>query len=156
MTSKHFPEEFWGNFLNCNVIGFQGIYRVKMDEDGSGIKGTSLENIVSSTDSTFRPSQVNTGPDGALYFSDWSNDIIGHLQHHLRDPNRDHVHGRIYRMTYEGRPLEKPPVIAGQPIPALLELLKRPENQIRTLAKVELDKHPTAAQTNRHIFTSLI
>ncbi|HZK82816.1 MAG TPA: PVC-type heme-binding CxxCH protein, partial [Humisphaera sp.] len=144
MTSKHFPEEFWGNFLNCNVIGFQGIYRVKMEDDGSGIKGTSLENIVSSSDSNFRPSQVNTGPDGALYFSDWSNDIIGHLQHHLRDPNRDHHHGRIYRMTYEGRPLEKPPVIAGQPIPALLDLLKRPENQIRTLAKVELDKHPTA------------
>ena len=30
LTSRHFPEEFQGNFLNLNVIGFQGIYRVKV------------------------------------------------------------------------------------------------------------------------------
>jgi len=24
LTSRHFPEEFQGNFLNCNVISFQG------------------------------------------------------------------------------------------------------------------------------------
>ncbi len=47
-------------------------------------------------------------------------------------------------MTYEGRSLETPPKIAGQPMPELLNLLKRPENQIRTLAKIEIDKHPTA------------
>ena len=28
LTSRHFPEEFQGNFLNINVISFQGIYRV--------------------------------------------------------------------------------------------------------------------------------
>jgi len=39
MTSRAFPADFWGNFLNCNVIGFQGIYRVKVEEDGSGLKG---------------------------------------------------------------------------------------------------------------------
>ena len=27
---------------------------------------------------------VNVGPEGAIYFCDWSNSIIGHLQHHLR------------------------------------------------------------------------
>ena len=112
---------------------------MKVSEDGSGFKGETLENLVSSSDSNFRPSQVNVGPDGALYFADWSNDIIGHLQHHLRDPNRDHVHGRIYRIIYEGRPLMTPPKIDGQPIPALLDLLKQPENQTRTLAKIELD-----------------
>ncbi|HET6250226.1 MAG TPA: plastocyanin/azurin family copper-binding protein [Tepidisphaeraceae bacterium] len=144
LTSRAFPPEFQGNFLNCNVIGFQGIYRVKVTEEGSGLKGETLESLVSSSDENFRPSQVNVGPDGAVYFSDWSNDIIGHLQHHLRDPNRDHVHGRIYRMVYEGMPLMKPVKIDGQPIPALLELLKEPENQTRTLAKIELDKHPAA------------
>jgi glucose/arabinose dehydrogenase/azurin len=141
LTSRHFPEEFQGNFLNCNVISFQGIYRVKVVEDGSGLKGERLEDIVSSTDLNFRPVSVNVGPDGAIYFLDWQNPIIGHMQHHLRDPNRDHAHGRIYRITYQGRPLLKPPKIDGRPIPALLELLKEPENQIRELAKVELGKH---------------
>jgi glucose/arabinose dehydrogenase/azurin len=141
LTSRHFPDEFQGNFLNCNVIGFQGIYLVKMLEDGSGLKGETKEDLVSSSDGNFRPVAVNMGPDGAVYFADWQNPIIGHMQHHLRDPNRDHAHGRIYRITYEGRPLTKPPKIDGQPIPALLALLKEPENQIREWAKIELGKH---------------
>ena len=145
MTSTHFPEEYWGNYLNPNVIGFQGIYRVKLVDDGAGLKGERQKDIVSSTDRNFRPIDTSIGPDGALYVIDWHNPLIGHLQSHLRDSNRDHVHGRIYRFTYEGRPLAVPPKIDGQPIPALLELLKRPENQIRNLAKIELGKHPSAA-----------
>jgi glucose/arabinose dehydrogenase/azurin len=140
LTSRLFPDEFQGNFLNCNVISFQGIYRVKINEDGSGLRGETKEDLVSSSDGNFRPVAVNVGPDGAIYFADWQNPIIGHMQHHLRDPNRDHDHGRIYRITYEGRPLMKSPKIDGQPIPALLELLKEPENQIREWAKIELGK----------------
>jgi len=40
----------------------------------------------------------------------------GAVQHHLRDPNRDHQHGRIYRVTYPSRPLLTPKKIAGEPI----------------------------------------
>lgn len=144
LTSRHFPEEFQDNLLNLNVIGFQGIYRVKPIEDGAGMRGEKLDDLVSSEDPNFRPTAVNVGPDGAIYFADWSNAIIGHMQHHLRDPNRDQQHGRLYRITYEGRPLAQPPKIDGQPIPALLELLKEPENQTRELAKIELDKHDSA------------
>src|SRR6266542_3291378 len=108
LTSRHFPEEFQGNFLNCNVISFQGIYRVKVSEEGSGLRGETLEPLISSSDPNFRPSAVNVGPDGAIYFCDWHNPIIGHMQHHIRDPNRDHQHGRIYRITYQGRALLKP------------------------------------------------
>ena len=87
---------------------------------------------------------MKTAPDGSLYFADWSNPLIGHLQHHLRDPNRDHVHGRIYRITYEGRPLVQPAKIDGEPIPALLALLKAPEDDVRMRAKIELGKHDSA------------
>lgn len=138
LTSRHFPEEFQGNFLNLNVIGFQGIFRAQVTEEGSGLKGETKEHLISSTDPNFRPICISTGPEGAIYFCDWHNPIIGHMQHHLRDPNRDKVHGRIYRMTYAGRPLLKPAKIHGQPIPALLELLREPENQTRELAKIEL------------------
>ena len=151
ISTRQFPDEYQGDFLDCNVIGFQGIYRVKVSQDGSGLKGETFlgttinpEGIVASQDETFRPSQVNVGPDGALYVSDWCNAIIGHMQHNLRDPNRDHEHGRIYRITSEGRPLLKAPKIDGQPVEALLELLKVPENDTRTLAKIELGKHESA------------
>ena len=78
------------------------------------------------------------------------------MQHHLRDPNRDQDHGRIYRITYEGRPLLTQPKIDGQPIPALLDLLKEPENRTRELAKIELGKRDTAeviAAVNKWITT---
>jgi glucose/arabinose dehydrogenase/azurin len=138
LSSRHFPDEFQGNFLNLNVISFQGIYRVKVTEEGSGLKGQTLEHLVHSSDPNFRPSAVSIGPDGAIYFTDWHNPIIGHMQHHLRDPNRNKVYGRIYRITYEGRPLLKPKKIHGQAIPALLDLLKEHEDSVRELAKVEL------------------
>ena len=143
ISSRLWPDEFNGNFLNCNVIGFQGIFRVKVSSDGSGMKGETLENLVSSDDPNFRPAQVGTGPDGAIYFSDWSNAIIGHMQHHMRDPNRDHTHGRIYKMTYEGKTVT-PLKVDGQPVAALLDLLKEPENDVRTRAKIELGKHDAA------------
>src|SRR5438105_1854128 len=57
---------------------------------------------------------------------------------------RSHVHGRIYRMTYEGRPLLEPKKIAGEPIETLLELLKEPENNVRTRAKIELGARDTS------------
>ncbi len=144
ISSRHFPDDWQGNFLNCNVISDQCIYRVKVSQDGSGLKGETIEKLVSAEPAelpTFRPICVDVGPDGAIYFCDWSQTIIGHLQHHLRDPNRDHQHGRIYKITYNGRELLKPAKIDGQPIPALLDVLKEPENDTRTLAKVELGKH---------------
>ena len=60
------------------------------------------------------------------------------MQHNLRDTSRDHEHGRIYRVTYPGRPLLKPASIAGQPIPHLLDLLKEPEDRVRYRTKIEL------------------
>ena len=144
LSSRHFPDDWQGIFLNTNVISIQGIFRAKMSEEGSGLKGETLEHLITTDiakNPNFRPSGITVAPDGSLYFMDWSQMLIGHLQHHLRDPNRDHQHGRLYRITYEGRPLLEPKKIDGQPIPALLELLKEPENDVRLRAKIELGKH---------------
>lgn len=141
LTSRHFPEELQGNFLNLNVIAFQGIFNVAVREDGSALKGETREPLLRSEDPNFIPSDIKIGPDGAIYFSDWHNPIVGHMQHHLRDPSRDNRHGRIYRLTCEDRPLLEPPPIHGAPIPALLELLREPEDHVRQLAKIELARH---------------
>jgi putative heme-binding domain-containing protein len=126
------------------VIGYQGIMRYKIEEHGGSFKGTELEPILSSSDPSFRPSDIETGPDGALWFLDWQNPIIGHMQHNLRDPSRDRNHGRIYRVTYEGRPLSKPAAIHNEPIPKLLELLKSKEDRVRHRARLELDTRKSA------------
>jgi putative heme-binding domain-containing protein len=144
LSSRHFPDDWQGNLLVANVIGFQGIQRYRIKDDGASFSGEELEPILSSSDPNFRPSDMKIGPDGALYFLDWHNPIIGHMQHNLRDPSRDRTHGRIYRVTYEGRPLVKQPTIDGQPVERLLELLKEPEDRVRYRVRGELGTRPTA------------
>jgi hypothetical protein len=145
LSSRHFPEEMQGDLLNANVITFQGVFRARIKEEGAGITAETVEPGLVQTnvqnDPAFRPSGVAVAPDGSIYVMDWSQMLIGHLQHHLRDPNRDHLHGRIYRITYPGRPLLTPKKIAGEPVTALLELLKEHEDNVRMRAKIELDTH---------------
>jgi putative heme-binding domain-containing protein len=143
LSSKHFPASMQGDLLVANVIGFQGILRVKIEDKDSSFTGIHQDPILSSTDPNFRPSDVRIGPDGAIYFIDWHNPIIGHMQHNLRDPNRDRTHGRIYRVTYEGRPLSKPAKIAGESIEKLLDLLKEPEDRVRYRVRIELGGRDT-------------
>ena len=138
LSSRHFPDEWQGDYLVANVIGFQGIHRYKVRDQDSGFTAVEQEPIVSSSDPNFRPSDIEVGPDGAIYFLEWQNPIIGHMQHNLRDPSRDRTHGRVYRVTYEGRPLLKPPTVAGEPIEKLLDLLKEPEDRLRYRVKTEL------------------
>jgi glucose/arabinose dehydrogenase/azurin/lysophospholipase L1-like esterase len=146
ISSRHFPEEWQGDWLDCNVIGMRGIFHVKVNEVGSGLRGESRpQHFLESSDENFRPSGVACAPDGSIYVLDWAQQLIGHMQHHIRDPNRDYTHGRIYRVTYEGRALVKPPKIYGEPVEKLLALLQSPENDTRTRAKVELGKHDAAS-----------
>ncbi len=144
LTSRHFPPEVQGNWLVTNCIGDRAVLNHEVREDGSGFTGKEVEPIISCDDGNFRPVDVQVAPDGSLYVVDWHNALIGHLQHNLRDPNRDHIHGRIWRITCKDRPLLKPAKIAGEPIPALLELLKEPENNTRYRARRELAERPSA------------
>jgi glucose/arabinose dehydrogenase/lysophospholipase L1-like esterase len=143
LSSRHFPEEMQGNFLVLNDITFRGILSYTVSEDGAGLKTEEVEPLLDSADENFRPVDAEVGPDGALYVADWHNPIIGHMQHNLRDRSRDRLHGRIYRVTYAGRPLLTPASVAGQPIPQLLDLLKEPENRVRYRAKIELSARDT-------------
>ena len=70
--------------------------------------------------------------------------LIGHMQHNARDPHRDHVHGRIYRITYPSRPLVKPAKIDGASIPELLDNLKIYEDRTRYRTRRELRGRDTA------------
>lgn len=152
MSSDHFPEDLQQDFLICNTIGFLGVKQYKLDREGDGLRrkfgevwGTPGIELLNSEDRNFRPTDAVIGEDGALYVSDWQNAIIGHMQHNIRDPNRDHKHGRIFRLTVKDRPLQKPVKIHGQSITALLENLKHPVNGVRHRTRVELSARDSDA-----------
>jgi len=145
ISSRHFPDEAQGNYLQANVIGFQGIGQFTVREEGSGYVAQKIEALVESTDVNFRPADPQFGPDGALYFADWHDPLIGHMQYSQRDPNRDKRYGRIYRVVAKGRPLLKPAIAAGQPIEAVLDQLKAYENRTRYRARRELRARETKA-----------
>ncbi|MBM82799.1 MAG: azurin [Planctomycetaceae bacterium] len=138
VSSRHFPPEAQGNYLLCNCIGDRSVLQHTVVEEGSGFFGKEITPLVFCEDGNFRPIDIQFAPDGSLFIVDWHNALIGHLQHNLRDPNRDHSHGRIWRVTYKGRDLVKPPKIDGAPIADLLELLKAPEDRTRYRARREL------------------
>ena len=145
LSSEHFPDEMQDDFLICNCIGFLGIKQYVLDREGNGrnrkfgdVWGTPGVELLNSEDRNFRPTDAIIGSDGALYVSDWQNAIIGHMQHNIRDPNRDHLHGRIFRLTVKDRPLQKPVKIHGQPIESLLENLKHSVDGVRQRTRVEL------------------
>ena len=138
ISGSHFPESQQGNLLIANAIGFQGIAQYRFVDQGSGFHASPIEPIVSSSDRNFRPTSMRIGGDGALYVTDWQNPLIGHLQHNLRDPNRDHRHGRVYRITVKGRKLREPVKMQGRPVKEVVARLADSDQDIRYRARLEL------------------
>ena len=88
-----------GGYIN------NAVWSLKIEDNGAGFRITDLPPLITSTHGSFRPVDVKIGPDGAIYLCDWYNPIIGHYQASFRHPDRDKAHGRIWRITYKGRPL---------------------------------------------------
>ncbi|KGE88607.1 MAG: PVC-type heme-binding CxxCH protein [Phaeodactylibacter xiamenensis] len=138
VSSRHFPDEVQGDLLINNTIGFLGTKQHQMLEAGTGYSSRHRQDLLQSSDPHFRPVDMEFAPDGSLYLADWHNRLIGHMQHNARDPLRDHAHGRIYRVTYPGRPFVSPAEIDGAAVPTLLDNLKLPEYRTRYRTRREL------------------
>ena len=106
LVSRNFPDDVQGQFTYACVINMNGFPRFSVNDDGGGFHGERLkhtdgtpDDLMRSTDKHFRPADPQIGPDGALWFGDWANALIGHMQYSQRDPNRDHTRGRIDRLV---------------------------------------------------------
>ena len=156
LLSRHFPEDVQGQFIYACVINMHGIPRFDLgDEEGTaGYSGKRIENLIDSTDNFFRPVDPKIGPDGALWFGDWCNALIGHMQYSQRDPNRDHQHGRIYRLVHKEKDLIKPELQADSSVPELLSQLLTHELRTRYRVRRELrtrDEQQVLAEVKKWI-----
>ena len=143
MSSEHFPDQFQNNFLICNTIGFLGVLQYEVKYDGAQITAVRTDDIVRSEDPNFRPSDIEIGGDGAIYVADWHNTLIGHMQHNMRDPNRDDKHGRVYRISAKNGKAVKPVKMKGKPIAEVAQNFFSKNNSVRYRARLELSGRAT-------------
>ena len=152
LRTRQFPDDVQDQFIYACVINTNGMPRWTFANDGAGFVGTRVRHdpsdkktafdLIKSTDKHFRPVDPQIGPDGALWFGDWANPLIGHMQYSQRDPNRDHIHGRIYRLVCKDRPLVAPETQAGRSIAEVLGQLRSPEWRTRYRARADLQSRP--------------
>ena len=136
-SGSHLPDAWQGSMLT-NDFRAHRVCRFVLSEDGAGYASRQEVEVIKSTHVAFRPIDVKMGPDGAIYIADWYNPIIQHGEVDFRDPRRDHVHGRIWRVTAKNRPLVNPPKLVDASIVELLDVLKQPEEWNRQHAKLIL------------------
>ncbi|MEX0669982.1 MAG: PVC-type heme-binding CxxCH protein [Pirellulales bacterium] len=154
LRTRQFPDDVQDQFIYACVINTNGMPRWTISDDGAGYKGERVRHdpndpktafdLIKSTDKHFRPVDPQIGPDGALWFGDWANPLIGHMQYSQRDPNRDHVHGRIYRLVFKDKPLLTPETQAGKSTRIVLDQLKAHEWRTRYRARTDLQARPQA------------
>ena len=100
------PEQYRGLMYYPDV--FRKVVRAyKVAPDGSTFKITNEFEFMKSDDPLFRPCQMVTGPDGAIYVCDWRTNSGG-----AGKLSGDGINGRIYRITWagtDGQPRPAPP-----------------------------------------------
>ncbi len=90
----NFPEEYRGRIFMCNTHG-RRLNVNRLERHGSGYIGKSEPDFMIVKTPWFRGIDIKTGPEGAMYVSDWSDNGECH--------DHDGIHrtsGRIYRIAY--------------------------------------------------------
>ncbi|HND56365.1 MAG TPA: HEAT repeat domain-containing protein, partial [Pirellulaceae bacterium] len=99
--ATNWPAEYRHCFYVGNVIT-NVVHRDVVQWRGSSPWVEKPVDFVVCDDPWFHPVDLQVGPDGALYISDFYNAIIGHYEVDLKHPRRDRTRGRIWRVVYRG------------------------------------------------------
>ena len=126
------PGRFDGKIIGPNsLLGLMEVSR--LEPNGSTFNTVDEDVLMSSADGWFRPVDVKTGPDGALYVADFYEGRITHV-----DPRDtwDRSNGRIYRIRpTEWKPRYKLPDLRTAPADELLALLSHKNRWHRWTAR---------------------
>jgi putative membrane-bound dehydrogenase-like protein len=135
------PEQYRGLLYYPDV--FRKVVRAyKTEPDGASFKITGEFEFLKSEDPLFRPCQMVTGPDGAIYVCDWRTDSGG-----AGKLSGNGVNGRIYRIRWAGtsdqpaiplRSMESWAKLIAQPDDKLVDSLNAPDLTDRVEARKEL------------------
>jgi putative membrane-bound dehydrogenase-like protein len=96
------PKKYQGQLLHCDA-GPREVRCYHLSPKGAGYD-VEREDIVTSTDSWFRPSAIRVAPDGSVFVADWYDPGVG--GHGMGDTTR----GRVYRLAPKGSKYQAPTV----------------------------------------------
>jgi hypothetical protein len=115
-TSRKYPKSWWNRVaFVCEPTGHL-VGTFVLNPEGANYKSHSPFNLIASDDEWSSPIMAEVGPDGQIWMIDWYNYIVQHNPTPqgfktgkgaaYESDLRDKVHGRIYRIVYQG---ETPP-----------------------------------------------
>jgi putative heme-binding domain-containing protein len=134
VSAESLPEDWQGSCIASDFRGHR-VCRFVLSPDGAGFLSREQQEVIRSDHQSFRPIDAKIGPDGAIYIADWYNPIIQHGEVDFRDERRDHVHGRIWRVAYTGKPkVERPNLVEATNV-ELLAHMESPNIWTRDQAK---------------------
>ena len=118
-TARSFPKEYWNRVAFVGEPTAHLIGMFELIDNGSGFRAKNRWNFMGSRDQWAAPVQIKVGPDGAVWVSDFYTLVAQHnptpqnmpgvspsccrtgAGAAYETPNRDRLHGRMYRISYD-------------------------------------------------------
>lgn len=138
------PEEYNGDYFTTeptiNIIHHERLTPKGSSYVGNKLPGREETEFVRSGDMWWRPIEVRTGPDGAMYVADFYNQAVIHNDTRGPDhnnvnaavrPDRDHYFGRIWRVDHKQAKELKVPALKKDGVSDLIIALNHPARHVR-------------------------
>lgn len=126
------------------VVGMALTNRVQVSQlfrQTSTFRTVDLDPLITTDDRTFRPVDIEAGPDGAIYVADWTDLRLSHLN---PADTWDKSNGRIYRIAPKNFLRPRVRDLRAARADELLPLLSDPNRELREQARRQLAIRPDA------------
>jgi len=155
------PEAYVGQHFACAPAN-NLVHRSVITRDGAGFRvarapGEDESEFLATTDRWFRPINIESGPDGALYIIDFYREIIEdysaiprHLQQrYIESLRAGYQHGRIWRVSPKNGPPPEKRNLASAGLDSLVAALESPNPWNRETAQRLIIKHTDERKTHQ-------